>query len=59
MNGTNVVEGDGAIERGSDGRATTQVSAHRSSPDRVVFTESGNCDGWISIDAELSTPLER
>jgi hypothetical protein len=26
------------------------VSAHRSSPDRTVFTESDNPDGWISTD---------
>ncbi|WP_171006644.1 hypothetical protein [Halalkalirubrum salinum] len=26
------------------------VSALRSSPDRTVFTEEGNCDGWISTD---------
>ncbi|WP_435147038.1 hypothetical protein [Halobaculum sp. P14] len=26
------------------------VSAHQSSPDRTVFTEDGNRDGWISTD---------
>lgn len=35
------------------------VSALRSSPERVVFTEDGNSDGWISIDAELTSPIER
>jgi len=32
------------------------VSAHRTSPDRTVFTEEGNCDGWIASDlvVELS-----
>lgn len=36
-----------------DGRA--QVTAHRSSPDRFVFTEEGNTDGWIatSVTATL------
>ncbi|MFD1600979.1 hypothetical protein [Halobellus rarus] len=35
------------------------VSALRSSPDRVVFTEDGNSDGWISVSAELTSPIER
>jgi len=26
------------------------VSALRASPDRTVFTEEGNCDGWIATD---------
>lgn len=26
------------------------VTAHESSPDRVVFTEVGNTDGWIATD---------
>lgn len=26
------------------------VSAHRSRPDRIVFTEEGNTDGWIASD---------
>ncbi|MFB6168533.1 MAG: hypothetical protein ABEJ43_06770 [Haloferacaceae archaeon] len=26
------------------------VSAHRTSPDRTVLTEEGNCDGWIASD---------
>lgn len=26
------------------------VTVHRSSPDRVVFTEAGNTDGWIATD---------
>jgi hypothetical protein len=26
------------------------VSAHRTSPDRTVLTENGNCDGWIASD---------
>ncbi|MCL7417053.1 MAG: hypothetical protein M8354_04345 [Halalkalicoccus sp.] len=32
------------------------VSALRTSPDRVVFTEDGNSDGWIATDhtVELS-----
>jgi hypothetical protein len=32
------------------------VSAHRTSPERTVFTEEGNCDGWIASDlvVELS-----
>lgn len=26
------------------------VTAHRSSPERTVFTEHGNTDGWIATD---------
>lgn len=26
------------------------VSALNASPDRTVFTEEGNCDGWIATD---------
>lgn len=26
------------------------VTVHRSSPDRLVFTEEGNTDGWIATD---------
>ena len=26
------------------------VTAHESSPDRIVFTEKGNTDGWIATD---------
>ncbi|XVH31003.1 hypothetical protein ACNS7O_11490 [Haloferacaceae archaeon DSL9] len=33
------------------------VSALRTSPERTVFTEEGNCDGWISTD--LTVTLSR
>ncbi|MFC7073605.1 hypothetical protein ACFQJ7_15615 [Halovenus rubra] len=33
------------------------VSVHQSSPDRTVFTEDGNTDGWIATD--LTVSLER
>ncbi len=29
------------------------VSVHHSSPDRVVFTESDNTDGWIATDTTV------
>lgn len=35
----------------------TSVTAHQSSPDRVVFTEADNSDGWISTDTTVD--LER
>lgn len=38
-------------------RPETDVSAHATSPDRTVFTESGNSDGWIATD--LTVELER
>jgi len=30
-----------------------EVTVHRTSPDRTVFTESGNTDGWIATDLTL------
>lgn len=30
-----------------------QVTAHKSSPDRIVFTEEGNNDGWIATDTTV------
>lgn len=35
----------------------TTVTAHRSTPDRTVFTEEGNSDGWIATD--LTVELEQ
>lgn len=32
------------------------VSALRTSPDRTVFTEDGNSDGWIATDHTVSLP---
>jgi hypothetical protein len=32
------------------------VTAHESSPDRTVFIEDGNSDGWIATD--LTVPLD-
>lgn len=29
------------------------VTAHRSRPNRVVFTEQGNTDGWIASDVTV------
>ena len=36
-----------------------RISAHRSAPDRVVFTEADNSDGWIALDADLPVAVER
>lgn len=30
------------------------VTAHSSSPDRTVFVEQGNKDGWIATDTTVS-----
>jgi len=30
------------------------ISALKSSPDRTVFTEEDNCDGWIATDLTVS-----
>ncbi|MFA1611145.1 hypothetical protein [Halobellus rubicundus] len=42
-----------------DGEARERVSAHLSSPDRVVFTEADNRDGWIALDADAAVAVER
>ncbi|SFG01914.1 hypothetical protein SAMN04488063_1147 [Halopelagius inordinatus] len=35
------------------------VFAHQTSPDRTVFSERGNPDGWIAISADVVTSLDR
>ncbi len=42
-------------ERVADG--TPRVNAREIHEDRVVFTETGNTDGWISTDLTV-TPAE-
>ena len=32
---------------------TTTVTVHECSPDRTVFTENGNADGWIATDTTV------
>jgi hypothetical protein len=44
---------DAAPQLESDAR----ISAYTSRPDRTVFTESGNPDGWIATD--LAVDLQR
>jgi len=39
--------------------ATDRVSAHQTSPDRLVFAEDGYADAWIACDATLTESLER
>lgn len=34
--------------------AGSTVTAHESSPERTVFTEHGNRDGWIATDTTVS-----
>jgi hypothetical protein len=41
------VHGNDADE---DRRSVPLVSALRTSPERIVFTEDGNSDGWIATD---------
>jgi hypothetical protein len=44
---------------GETGTAHERISAHQSSPDRVVFTEADNSDGWIALDADAAVTIER
>jgi hypothetical protein len=48
-----------SVHDGTDGSAAAEcrVTAHQSGPDRVVFTEADNTDGWIATD--YTEPLER
>ncbi|MBB6645349.1 hypothetical protein [Halobellus ruber] len=52
---------DDAADTGTDltGGSVSQVSAHRSSPDRMVLVEADNSDGWIALDADAATSIER
>ncbi len=43
------VHGDGT----EDEDVAPVVSALRTSPDRTVFTEDGNNDGWIATDLTI------
>jgi hypothetical protein len=40
---------DAHADEDADG-TVPRVSALRTSPDRTVFTEDGNSDGWIATD---------
>jgi len=44
-------------EATEDSDDETVVSAHQCTPDRTVFTEDGNSDGWIATD--LTVELRR
>lgn len=35
------------------------VFAHQTSPDRTVFSERGNADGWIALSADAVASIER
>ena len=37
----------------TDAVPAPRISALRSSPERVVFTEDGNTDGWIASDTTV------
>lgn len=54
MNTNYELDADG--EQSSAVRVDCAVTAHTSSPDRVVFVEADNTDGWIATDytVELS-----
>lgn len=43
-----------AVENADD---QTTVTAHCCTPERTVFTEEGNSDGWIATD--LTVDLQR
>ena len=47
---------DHAAETADDDEAAPCVSAFAASPERTVFTEEGNCDGWIATDLIVRLP---
>lgn len=44
-----------SVSDGTDdnGGLNVDVTAHRTAPDRVVFTEADNVEGWISTDTTV------
>ena len=44
----------GVRDAETTGGVGSRITAHTSSPDRTVFTERGNTDGWISTDTTVS-----
>jgi len=56
---TEFVDGVAEAETESGTEPVLEISAHRSSPDRVVLVETGNSDGWIAFDADAATSIER
>jgi hypothetical protein len=52
---------DSDTEAGTSSRAhpVLEISAHRSSPDRVVLVEAENSDGWIAFDADAAVSIDR
>jgi hypothetical protein len=47
---------DGADRQAADDGEAMAVSAFESSPDRMVFSEDGNPDGWIATDLAMEPP---
>jgi len=56
---TEPVDGGTDAKRDSGAPPGPGVSAHRSSPDRVVLVEAGNSDGWIAFDADAAASADR
>lgn len=52
---TGAAESDPSSEAGSDtdGGSAPCITALRCSPERTVFTEDDNDDGWISTDTTV------
>jgi len=47
---------DHAAETTAEDAESPCVSAFSASPNRTVFTEEGNCDGWIATDLIVRLP---
>lgn len=44
---------DERAQSSEHGTTDPAVSVHKCSPDRTVFTENGNADGWIATDTTV------
>jgi len=53
-----VVDGETGVGADSEPQPELGISAHRSSPDRIVLVETGNSDGWIAFDADAAAPID-
>ncbi|MFA9516029.1 hypothetical protein ACERIT_02220 [Halopenitus sp. H-Gu1] len=53
--GSECVRDHSAGRREDDGVSRPAIAAAETSPNRTVFTEQGNPDGWIATDLTVET----
>lgn len=50
-------QSEGDIQTGSESEDRPQITVCESCPDKAIFIESGNTDGWIASD--LTVDVDR